>query len=40
MVGEETPYKNDAQIRKNVSKQSGIERVDWGNLSLKAAQLN
>ncbi len=38
--GKKTPYKNDAQIRKNVSKQSGIERIDWGNLSLKAAQLN
>ena len=38
--GKKTPYKNDARIRENVSKQAGIERIDWGNLSLKAVQLN
>ncbi len=38
--GNKTPYKNDARIRENVSKQLGIERIDWGNLSLKVAQLN
>ncbi len=28
--GKKTPYKNDARIRENVSKQAGIERIDWG----------
>ncbi len=30
--GKKTPYKNDARIRENVSKQSGIERIDWGEI--------
>ncbi|EJR96565.1 agmatine deiminase family protein [Bacillus cereus group sp. MYBK163-2] len=37
--GKKTPYKNDAQIRKNVSKQSGIERIDWGKFVLEGGAI-
>ncbi|WP_212936908.1 agmatine deiminase family protein, partial [Bacillus hominis] len=37
--GKKTPYKNDARIRENVSKQSGIERIDWGKFVLEGGAI-
>src|SRR6478609_1497033 len=37
--GNKTPYKNDARIRENVSKQLGIERIDWGKFVLEGGAI-
>ena len=30
-----TPYKKDARLRENLSKQLGIERIDWNKFVLE-----
>lgn len=33
--GKKTPYKKDARLRENLSKQLGIERIDWNKFVLE-----
>ncbi|CAM4021289.1 MULTISPECIES: agmatine/peptidylarginine deiminase [Bacillus cereus group] len=37
--GKKTPYKNDARIRENLSKQLGVERIDWHKFVLEGGAI-